>query len=262
MISVANLLQTGYKGEMVRKEPLEAPRRMIRWTKQRSLLTRILLYAVVATLAFVLAAGLGAMVALALRGDLSLPRTGERQALDGREDDSRAQEENDAGNQQEGTALQRQATQQEEAVADRERVASRLDKYIGRVGEIQVETVETFLKSHEKILQYDALTAEDVDEMQANEAVLERLNDQADGLTPPRRFKEQYEVFSVAIDELHEAARLAHGMAADPVAAAELGFDEYDSHVNEASALLQRSNKLLDKDYKTIEGVREISPEF
>jgi hypothetical protein len=69
-------------------------------------------------------------------------------------------------------------------------------------------------------------------------------------------------VFNAAIDELREAARLAHGMAADPVAAAELGFDEYDGHVDEASALLRRSNKLLGKDYEAIEGVREISPEL
>jgi hypothetical protein len=40
-------------------------------------------------------------------------------------------------------------------------------------------------------------------------------------------------VFLSAIDELHEAARLAYGMASDPVAAAEQGFDEYDGRVNE-----------------------------
>jgi hypothetical protein len=69
-------------------------------------------------------------------------------------------------------------------------------------------------------------------------------------------------VFASAIDQLHEAARLAHIMAADPVAAAELGFDEYDGNVNKASALLRRSNELLGEDYEAIEGVREVSPEF
>ena len=69
-------------------------------------------------------------------------------------------------------------------------------------------------------------------------------------------------MFGAAIDELREAGHLAYVMAADPVAATELGFDEYDGHVKEASALLQLSNELLGKDYETIEGVREISPEF
>jgi hypothetical protein len=43
-------------------------------------------------------------------------------------------------------------------------------------------------------------------------------------------------VFGAAIDELREAGHLAYVMAADPVAATELGFDEYDGHVKEASA--------------------------
>jgi hypothetical protein len=98
--------------------------------------------------------------------------------------------------------------------------------------------------------------------MQANEAALEEMTDRARSLAPPQKYEEQHEVFSSAVDELHEATRLAYGMAADPVAAAELGFDEYDRHVNEASALLQRSNELLGKDYKALGDVREISPEF
>ncbi len=111
-------------------------------------------------------------------------------------------------------------------------------------------------------MRYDALAADDVEEMKANETALQEMADQATNLAPPRKYEEQHEVFGSAIDELRNAARLAHSMAADPVAAAELGFDEYDGHVNEASALLRRSNELLGKDYETIEGVREVSPEF
>ncbi len=134
-------------------------------------------------------------------------------------------------------------------------------EYIGTVGDIQTGAVETFLNSHDKLLQYDALAADDVDELKANETALQDMADQAGDLAPPRKYEEQHEVFGSAIDELHEATRLAYGMAADPVAA-ELGFDEYDGHVNEASALLQRSNELSGKDYEAIEGVQKISPDF
>ena len=134
-------------------------------------------------------------------------------------------------------------------------------EYIGTVGDIQTGAVETFLNSHDKLLQYDALAADDVDELKANETALQDMADQAGDLAPPRKYEEQHEVFGSAIDELHEATRLAYGMAADPVAT-ELGFDEYDGHVNEASALLQRSNELSGKDYEAIEGVQEISPDF
>ncbi len=134
-------------------------------------------------------------------------------------------------------------------------------EYIGTVGDIQTGAVETFLNSHDKLLQYDALAADDVDELKANETALQDMADQAGDLAPPRKYEEQHEVFGSAIDELHEATRLAYGMAADPVAA-ELSFDEYDGHVNEASALLQRSNELSGKDYEAIEGVQKISPDF
>ena len=134
-------------------------------------------------------------------------------------------------------------------------------EYVGMVGDIQTGAVETFLNSHDKLLQYDALAADDVDELKANETALQDMADQAGDLAPPRKHEEQHEVFGSAIDELHEATRLAYGMAADPVAA-ELSFDEYDGHVNEASALLQRSNELSGKDYEAIEGVQKISPDF
>ncbi len=97
--------------------------------------------------------------------------------------------------------------------------------------------------------------------MEANEAALQGMAARAADLAPPRRYEEQHGVFAVAIGRLHEAARLAHAMVADPVAA-ELGFDEYDGRVDEASALLRRSNELLGEDYEAIEGVREVSPEL
>ena len=245
-----------YAREALQNEPPGVGRRVMHWMRKHSLPIRVLVYAATATLAFVLAAGLGAMGALTLRGDVSLLESEEPRPADER-DVGRAQQKNGAA---EGDAVEREeaaAVAQKEVASQRGEVA-----YVRMVGEIQARGVATFLKSHDKLLRYDALDADDVEEMKTNEAALQDMADQTTNLAPPRRYEEQHEVFSAAIDELREAARLAHDMAADPVAAAELGFDEYDAHVKEASALLQRSNERLGKDYEAIEGVREISPEF
>jgi hypothetical protein len=52
---------------------------------------------------------------------------------------------------------------------------------------------------------------------------------------------------------------LAYALAADPTAATQSGFDEYDRQVNDAAARLLRSNEILGRDYKTIEGVQRVS---
>jgi hypothetical protein len=231
------------------------------WVRKHSLPVRILVYAAAATLVFVLAVGLGAMGALTLRGDVSLLESEESRPADER-DGGRAQQRN--GPAEDGAAEGSAVEREEAATVEQKEGASQREEaeYVSAVGDVQARAVETFLNSHNKLLQYDALAADDVQEMKTNETTLQELADQATNLAPPRKYEEQHEVFSAAIDDLREAARLAHGMAADPVAAAELGFDEYDGHVNDASALLQRSNELLGKDYEAIEDVREISPEF
>ena len=212
---------------------------MIEWLRKRSLPTRVLVYTVAAILVFAVAAGVGATATLLLQGDLSLPAREEPQP---------------AGEQ--GNAPQRQG-----AANDRPEDASQQDKaeYTSKVGDIQSKSVETFLDSHDRLLRYDALTAGDVEEMQANQAALQRYTDQVRELNPPRRYGEQYEVFRSAIEELYQAAQLAHDLAADPTAATQSGFDEYDRHVNEAAAGLRRSNETLGRNYKTIEGVQRVS---
>jgi hypothetical protein len=201
---------------------------------QRTQPARILVYAVVAVLAFALAAGVGVAAAVMLRSDVGSPGQAEPR-----------EQGNAARSQQKDTA--RPLTEGE---------------YVSRIGDIQAKAVEAFLGSHDRLVPYDALTAHDVEEMQRNQAALKEFTDQVDGLYPPQEYREHYEVFSSAINELHEAARLAYGMAADPVAATESGFEEYDSHVNEAEALLQRSNEMLGRDFETIRGVRELSPQL
>lgn len=248
---------------------------MTHWVRTRSPLVRTLVYAALAILAFALAAGVGAVGALMLRGDLTgSPERQEPRPAD-RQDADRAQREDGNakdGNAKDGAAERDEAateqkgvaSRQEQAAADRSADAAQRDEagYADAVEDIQAGAVETFLNSHEKLLRYDALAADDVQEMGANETALQGMADRAADLAPPRKYEEQHDVFVSAIDELHEAARLAHGMAADPVTAAGLGFDEYDGHVTEASSLLRRSNELFGKDYEAIEGVQEVSPEF
>ena len=251
---------------------------MMEWFRKRSLLTRILVYAAATTSMFVLAAGVGAMITLLSEGALNSPGSAESRSPDKQENAAPSQEKDIAGQkeaapqpeQEKENAIRSQekdTAEQEEAARkpERDEEATRQQSevaYLGQVGNLQSNCVEKFLNSHDKLLRYDALTAADVKELQANEATLEEMNEQTGDLAPPREYKGQYEVFSSAIDELHEAARLAYGMAADPVAAAESGFDEYDGHVDEASGLLRRSNELLNRDYETIENVGEVSPEF
>ena len=75
----------------------------------------------------------------------------------------------------------------------------------------------------------------------------------------PQKYTEQKDAFVSAIDELHQAAQLAYALAADPISATQADFDDYDRLVNEAAAGLRQSNEILGKDYKTIEGVQEVS---
>ena len=236
---------------------------MMQWLRKRSLPVRVLVYAAAAVLAFALAAGLGAMGALMMRGDLNLTGKDEPQSLD--EQKNAAQPQEDAAKQkdakQKDSAQQQDSAEREDA-AKQEQANPQQDEaeYFDKVGEIQNDSVETFLASHERLLLYDALTADDVEQMQANKATLGGFADQVDDLDPPQEHAEHYEVFGSAINELHEAAQLAYDLAADPTAATQSGFDEYDRHVNEADALLLRSNELAGQDYKTIEGVQRVNP--
>src|SRR5215218_4439218 len=169
----------------------EALPSMSGWWNQRSLLTRLLVYAGAAMLAFVMAAGVGAVAALVISGNLGWP-TGER---------SRPGEPGPAGER--GKPSQRQQAdadrpqqehtdkaQQEKAGAKREQAATQDNQiqYVSEVGEIQAKSVEAFSDSHEKLLRYDTLTSGDIDEMQANEAVLQEFADQASDLKAPQKY--------------------------------------------------------------------------
>jgi hypothetical protein len=235
------------------------------WLRTRPPLVRALVYAALMILAFALSVSVGAMGALMLRGDLTgLPeRQGQRPADD--RGASMTQQKDVSAERKEAAAEQKDgASRQDQAAADGSAdAAQRVEaEYVDAVEDIQTDAVEAFRNSHEKLLRYDSLSATDVEEMKANEAALQGMADRAADLAPPEKYEGQHEVFASAIDQLREAARLAHAMAADPVAVTEAAFDGYDGRVDEASALLRRSNGLLGEDYEAIEDVREVSPEF
>lgn len=129
-------------------------------------------------------------------------------------------------------------------------------EYLDRVGEIQAGSVDAFLDSNARLLRYDNLTAEDVDKLESNYLALKDYRRQTGELSPPEEYEGQYESFDFALGDLHYAAELAYRLAADPVSATQDDFDAYALHVDRAGEHLRRSNKILDRRFETIEGVR------
>jgi hypothetical protein len=225
------------------------------WWNQRSLFTRLLVYGMAAALVLVMAAGIGAVAALVVGGNVSSP-TVER---------TRPDESSPPGEQVETTQNEQtdaDAVQQQYSSAKREQTTPQDEQttYVDEIGEIQANSVEAFLDSHEKLRRYDTLTSGDIEEMHTNQAALQGFIEQASDLNAPQKYREQKVVLLSAIDKLHQAAQLAYALAADPVSATQADFDDYDRYVDEAAAGLRRSNQLLGKDFEGIEGVREVTP--
>jgi hypothetical protein len=217
----------------------------------------LLTVAAAATVMLALATGVGVMASLVVESDQG-SSVGEPERA-GNTEHQRA-----AGSQK-GTQPQqadsREGTQPRQA-GKGESVPDRLSEaeYANTVGNIQSDAVKTLLDSHDKLLRYDILTTDDLAQLRANESALRELVAQVDDLNPPQRYTGQYKEFRSSIKVLHEAARLAHSLVADPTAATKVKFDEYDRRVSEAAGRLQQSNEILDRDYRTIGDVREISP--
>jgi len=131
--------------------------------------------------------------------------------------------------------------------------------YPDEVADIQNGSVEASLRSNNKLLRYDGLTAEDVEKLKADYVALENYARRARDLAPSAEHEDQYKVFVLAINELREANELAYRLAADPFSATQADFEAYNRHVNKATAFLRRSNEMLGEDYKTTEAAREIS---
>jgi hypothetical protein len=212
---------------------------------------RVLVYILAVPLAFAVAAGVGVMATLIMQDDLSLPVSEKLQPSEGQ---GNAQQSESQSNAQQSESQSN--AQQSESQSNAQQ--SEAD-YMSKVGKLQSESVKTFLDSHNQLLRYDALTADDVDKMENNQDTLGELADQADNFKPPQKYRQQHETFNSAISELHEASQLAYKMASDPTDATQPRFDEYDRHVNEAAANLRRSNEILGRDYKTIGSVQRVN---
>jgi len=143
----------------------------------------------------------------------------------------------------------------EENWAAEERAAK---EYLAKVADIQNESVEAALESNDMLLRYDRLTAGDIEDMRANQAVLKASSDRAEGLDPPKKHGAQYDVFVLSIDELRDANELAYRLAADPASATQADTEAYDRHVERATAYLRRSNEMLNQEYKTTETAQGI----
>jgi hypothetical protein len=131
--------------------------------------------------------------------------------------------------------------------------------YLDEIADIQNGSVEIALRSNNKLLRYDGLTAKDVEELKGDYVALENYARRARDLAPSAKHEDQYKVFVLAINELRDANGLAYRLAADPSSATQTDFEAYDRHVNRATAYLRRSNEMLGEDYKTTKAAREIS---
>jgi hypothetical protein len=131
--------------------------------------------------------------------------------------------------------------------------------YLNEVADIQNGSVEASLRSNNKLVRYDGLTAEDVKELKADYVALENYARRARDLAPSAEHEDQYKVFVLAIGELRDANELAYRLAADPSSATQTDFEAYDRHVNRATAYLRRSNEMLGEDYKAAGAARRIS---
>jgi hypothetical protein len=158
-----------------------------------------------------------------------------------------------------GQANPEQGGRPEDAAEKRASDGSSEAAYLEEVADIQNGSVETSLRSNNKLLRYDGLTAEDVEELKADYVALENYARRARDLAPSAEHEDQYKVFVLAIGELRDANELAYRLAADPSSATQTDFEAYDRHVDRATAYLRRSNEMLGKDYKTFGAAQEIS---
>lgn len=119
------------------------------------------------------------------------------------------------------------------------------EEYLNKVQETNVGAVEAFLKVDEEIRQFDSITPEDVEEIERNRREVSSNLDEIEGLDPPEEYREQYEMFRLAIVDLDEAAGLAYSMASDPDSIAPSTPDRYNFLLDRADSRLQQSDEIL-----------------
>ncbi len=221
---------------------------MIQKLQQLPIPLKVLAYAAAAMAVLALAAVVGMMAAVTLGPDRDSPQ---------RVESERAGEANpgQGGRSEDTKEGGSDAEDADEGAPDAPSEAA----YSNTLASIQNGSVEASLRSNDKLLRYDGLTADDVEEMKANYVALQSYARRAKDLAPPAEHEDQHEVFVLAIGELRDADELAYRLAADPSSATQADFEAYDRHVDRATAYLRRSNEMLGKDYKTTGAAQEIS---
>ncbi len=212
---------------------------MMQRIQQLPIPLRILAYAAAAAAVLALAAGVGVMAALTLGSDEGPPEGAKPERAGGANPGQ-------GGRSQEGA---------EKGASDGSSEAAYLDE----LASIQNGSVEASLRSNDKVLRYDGLTADDIEEMKADYVALESYIRRAKDLAPSAENEDQYKEFVLAIGELRDANELAYRLAVDPFSATQADFEAYDRHVDRATVHLRRSNEMLGKDYKTTGAAQEIS---
>ena len=133
-------------------------------------------------------------------------------------------------------------------------------RYVQSVGDIQNAAVQTFTRIHDRLRRYDALSAADIETIEADYLALATYSAQAENLDVPEEYKGQHEMFSDAIGNLYAAAEIAQRVTAAPVSATAADFKEYDERVADATSGLVQSNEILAQDYSTTEGLPKVGP--
>ena len=222
---------------------------MIQKAQQLPVLLKILAFVAAAVAVLAVAAGVGVMAVLALGPDRVSPQGTEPERVS-------------EANLVQGGRSEENARKGASDTKDTGEKASDVPgeaAYLDEVASIQNGSVAASLRSNDKLLRYDGLTAGDVEEMKADFVALEGYARRARDLAPPAAYEDQHGVFVLAISELRDANELAYRLAADPFSATQTDFEAYDRSVDRVTAYLRRSNELLGKDYKTTAAAQEVS---
>jgi len=221
-------------------EEMHAPFGMIQRLQQLPMSLKILTYAAAVAAVLALAVGVGVMAAFTLGSDdEGSPEGAKPERIEGANPGRDGRSQEDA----------------REKASDAPGDAA----YSNDLAGIQNRAVEASLGSNGKLLRYDGITAEDVEEMEANYVALESYARRAKDLAPPAKYEDQHRVFVHAIGELRDADELAYRLAADPSSATQTDFEAYDRHMDKATAYLRRSNEMLGEDYETTGAAQEVS---
>jgi hypothetical protein len=222
---------------------------MVQKVQQLPVPRKVLAFAAAAVAVLAVAAGVGMLAAIALGPDRVSSQGAKSERVREANLEQGARLEKDA----------KKAASDTKDTGDKASDAPSEAAYLDEIASIQNGSVEASLRSNEKLLHYDGLTAGDVEEMKADFVVLDSYARRARDLAPSAENEDQHRAFVRAIGELRDANELAYRLVADPSSATHTDFEAYDRHVDGATAYLRNSNEMLGRDYKTTASAEKVS---